>query len=137
VGELYRRKLLPEKTLNTVFSSLLGMSEENYKVDDLVIEGAINLMNKVGQVFEDNAKKQAEEKKKDESIKNFNRIFNRFDELQNMPEETVISNRIKLLIKNMFTNKENKWQKTKDINESGPKTKKQVQREVEEKHLKE
>ena len=51
----------------------------------------------------------------------------------NHENETLVSNRVKLLIKNMFANKDSGWQKTKDINDSGPKTKIQVQREVEEK----
>jgi hypothetical protein len=37
----------------------------------------------------------------------------------------------------MFSNKESGWLKTKDINESGPKTKSQVQKEVEDKMMKE
>jgi hypothetical protein len=49
VGELYRRKILPEATLVTVFESLLGISDTNDRADDLVIEGAVNLMNKVGE----------------------------------------------------------------------------------------
>jgi len=54
VGELYRRKLLPHATMISVFESLLGISDVE-KIDDLVIEGAINLMNKVGQNFEEQA----------------------------------------------------------------------------------
>lgn len=54
VGELYRRKLLPELTLVAVFDSLLGISEINDSIDDLVIEGSINLMEKVGKIFEEN-----------------------------------------------------------------------------------
>ena len=51
-GELYRRKLLPESTLNTVFESLLGMDDEmNDEINDLSIEGAINLMNQVGKKY--------------------------------------------------------------------------------------
>jgi hypothetical protein len=56
VGELYRRKLLPELTLVAVFDSLLGISEINDSIDDLVIEGSINLMEKVGKIFEENIK---------------------------------------------------------------------------------
>lgn len=52
VGELYRRKILPEATLVSVFESLLGISDMNDVADDLVIEGAVNLMNKVGLNFE-------------------------------------------------------------------------------------
>jgi hypothetical protein len=56
VGELYRRKLLPELTLVAVFDSLLGISDINDSIDDLVIEGSINLMEKVGKIFEENIK---------------------------------------------------------------------------------
>jgi hypothetical protein len=52
VGELYRRKMLPETVLKSVFTSLLGMSELNSKVSDLNVEGATRLMNKVGETFE-------------------------------------------------------------------------------------
>lgn len=48
VGELYRRKMLPDSVLISVFNSLLGISDINDVVDDLGVEGAIQLMNKVG-----------------------------------------------------------------------------------------
>ena len=65
VGELYRRKILPESILNTVFESLLGMGEMSDEINDLVTEGAINLMNKVGKTYEQNiasSNKKKEEK---------------------------------------------------------------------------
>lgn len=34
-----------------------------------------------------------------------------------MKEETIISNRLKLLIKNMFANKDSGWAKSKEIND--------------------
>jgi len=80
VGELYRRKILPESTLISVFESLLGISDMNDTADDLVIEGAVNLMNKVGVNFQQNVD-SAKDKKKEEKLKNFNKIFNRFTEL--------------------------------------------------------
>ena len=52
IGELYRRKILPEAVINTVLEALLGMSPMNSHIDDLVVEGAINLMEKVGQAYE-------------------------------------------------------------------------------------
>lgn len=48
IGELYRRKILLETIINIVFESLLGISSINTLIDDLVVEGAINLMEKVG-----------------------------------------------------------------------------------------
>jgi len=56
VGELYRRKILPQSTLISVFESLLGMSEVNDTINDFIMEGAVNLMNKVGENFETNVK---------------------------------------------------------------------------------
>ena len=109
VGELYRRKLLPEQTLSHVFESLLGLSELNSEVDDLVVEGAVNLMDKVGQSFEENSKRKQKTEKFDE-------IFARFETLMNLPDvaddpkvEVVLSRRVKLLIKNMFSNRESGW----------------------------
>lgn len=92
-------------------------------------------MNKVGQTLEQNVK-NAGERKKDDKLKSFKKILNRFQELVNTDGDEVISNRVKLLIKNMFSNKDSGWLKTQDLNQ-GPKTKSQVQKEVEDKHLKE
>lgn len=52
----------------------------------------------------------------------------------NLPDEELISNRMKLLVKNMFQNREDGWKKTKDMNKGGPKTKLEVQKEVEDKY---
>jgi len=109
VGELYRRKILPESTLISVFESLLGISETNEVADDLVIEGAVNLMNKVGMNFQQNVD-SAKDKKKEEKLKNFKKIFKRFTDLCDPDND--ISKRVKLLIKNMFSNKESGWLKT-------------------------
>lgn len=138
VGELYRRKILPEATLVTVFESLLGMNETNDKANDLTVEGAVNLMNKVGQTFEQNVKNAGEKKNKDKKDKaeNFKKIFDKFVELVKDDNDDQASNRVRLLIKNMFSNRESGWLKTQDINQ-GPKTKSQVQKEVEDKLLKE
>ena len=63
VGELYRRKILPIQTLLIIFQSLLGISETNtLGIDDLVVEAAINLMNKVGYKFEEQSKSTSSKK---------------------------------------------------------------------------
>jgi hypothetical protein len=49
-------------------------------------------------------------------------------------DEKVISNRIKILIKNMFSNKEDGWSKSAEINKGGPKKKIDIQKEVEKKY---
>lgn len=67
VGELYRRKILPEQILVTVFNSLLGKSDINQDetVNDLHVEGAINLMNKVGYNYEANVKASSKKNQSD------------------------------------------------------------------------
>ena len=93
VGELYRRKLLPHTTMISVFESLLGISDVE-KIDDLVIEGAINLMNKVGQNFEEQTKTNG--KKQQENQEHYDKIIKRFDDIMNFEDELIISNRIKI-----------------------------------------
>ena len=56
--------------------------------------------------------------------------------MQDLPDDNKvvqISTRVKLLIKNMFSNKDSNWEKTKELNDAGPKTKLEVKREMEEK----
>jgi hypothetical protein len=129
IGELYRRKILPESILVNVFQSLLGINT-NDDSDDLTVEGAINLMNKVGEEFEKrtatSSKKGGSENKKEQ----FDLIFGTFGKFRDMKDENTVSNRIKILIKNLFTNKNDSWKKTKDINESGPLTKAALHKEL-------
>lgn len=69
-------------------------------------------------------------------MKNYKAIMDQFKLIENSKPEDKdvtcknISNRIKILIKNMFTNAASGWEKTKKLNETGPKTKADVQKEV-------
>lgn len=58
----------------------------------------------------------------------------RFDEIMNLADEVQISNRIKILVKNMFSNKEDGWAKTAEMHKGGPKKKLEIQQEVENKY---
>jgi len=58
----------------------------------------------------------------------------KFKEVMNYEDEKLISNRIKILIKNMFSNKEDGWSKSAEINKGGPKKKIEIQKEVEKKY---
>jgi hypothetical protein len=97
--------------------------------DDFTVEGAINLMNKVGEEFE----KRTNDKKKDDKKKlEFDDIFGTFAKIRDNKEDKYqVSNRICILIKNLFTNKLDNWKKTKDINESGPLTKAALHKQIE------
>ena len=65
VGELFRRKMVSNGTLIEIFMQLLGKAGE---VEDLLIEAAINLMNKTGPKFEEEiARQKNKQKKKDEA----------------------------------------------------------------------
>jgi len=103
VGELYRRKILPETVLVSVFSSLLGINDANSQIDDLSVEGAIQLMNKVGENYETRAGGKADKKEQ------FDTIIKKFQDYENLENESLITNRVKILIKNMFSNKESGW----------------------------
>jgi len=138
VGELYRRKMLPDNVLVSVFYSLLGISEINNSISDLNLEGAILLMNKVGEQFEERSKIKKKKTTEKDQLEVFQVIIDKFQDLMDLPDEDkTVSVRIKLLIKNMFANRESGWEKTKNINEGGPKTKKEVQNDVQEKYDKE
>jgi hypothetical protein len=65
---------LPETILVSVFNSLLGISDINHNISDLGVEGAINLMNKVGENFENRVKN------KDKKEHEFNTIVAKFQE---------------------------------------------------------
>jgi lipoate-protein ligase A len=81
------------------------MSDINESIDDLVIEGSINLIEKVGKNLEENIKTTKNEEKRLEKEKNFKKILNKFEEIMNIPDvdKSPVSKRIKLLIKNMFS----------------------------------
>ena len=115
VGELYRRTLLPNNVIFQVFESLLGIA--NHDIEDLLIEGGVNIMNKAGDQFEVNTRDSQKFRERYEIV------MNKFETYMNYPDETKVSNRIKMLIKNMFANKDSNWEKTKEKNKSGPKTK--------------
>ncbi len=87
-------------------------------------------------------RKQKKPKSGENKTKDMNQIFleiiDKFRELESLPEEnTTVSKRIKMLIKNMFANRDSGWSKTKDLNEGGPKTKAEVQNDVQKKYERE
>lgn len=72
----------------------------------MVVEAAVNVMDKVGQELEQKARNS----KKQKIQNDLSEIFDRFEELMNLPDsDKSISNRVKLLIKNMFANKDSGW----------------------------
>ena len=87
-------------------------------------------MNKVGEEFEKRTGSSSKKDGLDLKKQQFNDIFGLFSKFRDHKDETTISNRIKILIKNLFTNKNDSWKKTKDINESGPLTKAALHKEM-------
>ena len=123
VGELFRRELLQKTAIYMIFQELLGINGED--IDDLKVEGAVKLMNKIGQAYDTKRGKGKSEEKAEER----QNVFNRFAELIE-DSETRIENRVKILIKNMFSNRDSGWKKTEKKNEGGPKTKEEVRDEM-------
>jgi len=79
IGELYRRKILSQNIIDSVFESLLEIdSNSDNKINDLVVEGAINLMNKAGQQYEQNIEATKKEAEKAAKQDKFEKICGRF-----------------------------------------------------------
>ena len=81
VGELFRRNILSESTLNGIFGQLTD------EVCDFTIEGAIVLMNKIGFNFEEHCKKKAE--KNPTGDNNFKLIIAKFEKIVNEYDQTI------------------------------------------------
>ena len=81
MGELYIRKILLEKTLVSVFEQLLGLEEDIFssRANDQTIEGAINLMHKIGFFYEQNVQ-NANDKTSEDKKEAYLKIFHRFDD---------------------------------------------------------
>jgi hypothetical protein len=81
-------------------------------------------MNKLGYLIDDKINKASVADKKSSKIEDkkvkYEKIFERFQYLCDS-EKAPISKRVQLLIKNMLDNREKGWEKTKKMNESGPK----------------
>ena len=95
-------------------------------------------MNKAGQAYEQKIESSKNRENKQET---FAKILERFKEIENSPDDSnnkdCISKRVKMLIKNMFTNKEGGWSMTQQINQGGPTTKAAVEKAMQDKKDKE
>lgn len=105
VGELYKQSLVSEVILYSIFDNLLGL--ETYTISDITVDAALKLINKLGSKMEQDTKNKKDDKKV-EAQKNQKRIFDEFQKLMDA-SNTKCSARIKLLIKNMFDNKNSGW----------------------------
>ena len=115
VGELYREGLVSDVILASIFESLLGFNRQVNEVTDTTIDAALKLINKLGSKMESDAKAKKAGEKKDEALKTLTDIFSSFSKLME-ESNSGCSARIKLLIKNMFDNKQSGWTKSKEEN---------------------
>jgi hypothetical protein len=107
-------------------------------LNDDTVEGASVLMNKVGYIIDEkiykfeNYKEKSEikQKKNEKTCQKFHVIFKRFEELA---ESTALSQRVRMLIKNLIQNRASGWEKTKKANEAGPKKIEELRRDLERK----
>jgi hypothetical protein len=124
VGELHKEYLLSDSIAKSVFATLL--KPETFTDD--TIEAALRFIEKVGPGIEERVKSE----KKTFTLDDYNKILNDFKVALDMTEVKegcthLPSNRIQMLIKNMFENKEHGWKKTKDKTEL--KTKEEIERQ--------
>lgn len=113
--------MLSDSIINSIFECLLGYGESgaNYQeFNDNTIEASLKLTNKIGHTMEAK-KKEASSKKAEKVVQHLDALFARFEHLQNMknddPDHDKCSNRVRLLIQNMFENKASNWQKSKKV----------------------
>ena len=113
VGELHKEYLLSDSIAKSVFSTLL--KPETFSDD--TIDAALRFIEKVGPGIEERILKQKNAQKKTFTQDEYDEILQHFTDTMNMDElpdncTHLPSNRIKILIKNMFTNKKDGWRKT-------------------------
>lgn len=115
-----------------MFNSLLGVGQQSdTNVNDNTIEAAIRLMNKIGFYIESKTNEGSSKERAEKLGKPINEIFERFGALEAFEEQDSrnrASNRIKILIKNLFDNKKSGWAKTKE--EKKIQTKAEVEKAV-------
>jgi hypothetical protein len=146
VGELNKRGLLAEAIMISIFDMLLVIegNERLQQVNDDTIEGACVLMNKIGYLIDDKIAKASKEEKKEErkrpkekteeQVKEYHKIFKRFEDLAYNDNANVkVSQRVKMLLRNMLDNRKSGWEKSKKAAESGPKKVEDLRKELEEK----
>lgn len=133
VGELFRRKLVLESIILQVFDMLLGIFTKGDRlafINDNTVEGAVVLMEKIGHMIDDklcllesqknDLKKQSTEGNLETEDK-IRKTFLRLEEIgADSTCDVTISNRVKMLIRNMVDNRATGWEKTKKLQDSGP-----------------
>ena len=114
VGELYKELLISDVILTSIFENLLGIEQQSdSSVNDMTIDAALTLINKLGKKMEDSVNTSKDEEKKKARLATNTKIFNAFSNLQSESNPKA-STRVKLLIKNMFENRASHWSKSKD-----------------------
>lgn len=102
-------------------------------MNDDTVEGACILMNKIGYIIDDRRKKEESKAKPTsnlERLKEYDGVYKRFEELVEHPD---LSQRIKILIKNMLDNRASDWDKSRKEGEKGPKKVEELRKELVEK----
>lgn len=132
-GDLQKQRILSEITLWSVFEGLIGTStkeKKNSSVNDNTVDAALKLISKLGQSIDIKMENPKWREKNETHIKS---IYDQFEYLMQSnekdPEKLSVSQRMKLLIKNMFDNKKTNWSKSKQGN-SEIKSKQEVEEEV-------
>lgn len=115
VGELYKEQLLSDSIINSIFECLVGYGESGstyQEFNDNTIEASLKLINKIGHTMEAK-KKESSERKGAKIVQQLDLLYKRFNYLQNLSDDdenaSKCTNRVRLLIQNMFENKASGW----------------------------
>jgi hypothetical protein len=84
-------------------------------MNDMTAEGAVILMEKIGVLLDQKLEqiKDSEKSRDQDTVKKIESTFSRFHELTTNESVPQLSNRIKLLIKNMLDNRATGWERSK------------------------
>jgi len=112
-------KILMDKVGYTIDAKINKLSQEKGSTKDSVKkqEEAGKSPAEIAKLKEKNMKKQEKAKA---TVKSFNDIYGRFDNLMSA-ENQEVSNRVKMLIKNMKDHRDDGWKKTLQKIDEGPK----------------
>lgn len=135
IAELYKKRLVSKAVCLYVLAYLLG--KVHMAANEFTIEGACTFLSKVGEKLERQVlkaqegddedfptHKKSKEKEDMTKLNQKNAYLNIIEILTNYQQDQNISSRIRIIIQNTMHKRDNNW--VENIQEEGPKTKKQI-----------
>lgn len=81
VGELYKEGLISDIILSSIFESMLGIDQKADHINNITVEAALILINKLGSTMEFKLKSLEDDAKYNSYVTFLNSVFEKFEEL--------------------------------------------------------